>query len=120
MDTDEQAIRATLQDYFDGLRLADRTRLDAAFAVDAGHMKGYVRDKEGKLVLSVRPMAEVIDGWVRRAPAPEMQGRVLSLQVVAPNSAVASFDFNGMFIDTFQLAKIEGQWKIVNKFYVDQ
>lgn len=120
MDSDDQAIRTTLFNYFEGLKSADRARLEAAFAVDAGHMKGYVRNKEGKLTLSVRPMSEVIDGWVSRAPAPGMQGKILSLQIISPDSALASFDFNGVFIDTFQLARIDGQWKIVNKFYVDK
>ena len=26
-------------------------------------------------------------------------------------------DFNGLYTDTFQLAKVDGGWKIVNKFY---
>jgi len=30
------------------------------------------------------------------------------------------FDFNGVYTDTFQLAKIDSEWRIVNKFYVDQ
>jgi Putative lumazine-binding len=120
MTTDYDLISATLFNYFEGLKHADRTRLEAAFAVDVGHMKGYIRDKEGKLQLSSRPMREVIDGWAKRTPAPEMVGKVLSVQIFNPHAAIAVFDFNGVYTDTFQLAKIDGAWRIINKFYVDQ
>jgi len=120
MASDYDAISTTLFNYFDGLKHADRARLEAAFAVDAGHMKGYTKDKDGKLQLSSRPMTEVIDTWSKRAPTPEMQGRITSIQIVGPCSAIAVFDFNGVYTDTFQLAKIDDAWRIVNKFYVDQ
>ena len=60
-DRDYDAIRDTIFDYFDGVRLADRKRLEQAFAVDAGHMKGYLKGADGTWTLSVRPMREVID-----------------------------------------------------------
>lgn len=120
MASDYDSISTTLFNYFDGLKFADRARLEAAFAVDVGHMKGYVRDQDGKLQLTSRPMNEVIDGWAKREPAPEMQGRITAIHVINPRAAIAVFDFNGVFTDTFQLAKVDGHWRIVNKFYVDQ
>ena len=120
MTSDYDAISTTLFNYFEGLKTADRTRLEAAFAVDVGHMKGYVRDPAGKLQLTSRPMNEVIDGWAKRAPAPEMQGKITAIHIINPRAAIAVFDFNGVFTDTFQLAKVDAQWRIVNKFYVDQ
>jgi Putative lumazine-binding len=120
MTSDYDAISTTLFNYFEGLKFADRKRLEAAFAVDVGHMKGYIRDKEGKLQLSSRPMDEVIEGWVKRSPAPEMQGRIIAIHIISPVAAIAVFDFNQVFTDTFQLAKVDSQWRIVNKFYVDQ
>ena len=120
MVSDYDAISATLFNYFDGLKFADRTRLEQAFAVDAGHMKGYTRDKSGAFQLSSRPMNEVIDGWAKRTPTPDWQGRILAIQIISPVAAIAVFDFNGVYTDTFQLAKVDQQWRIVNKFYVDQ
>jgi len=120
MTSDYDAISTTIFNYFEGFKTADRARLEAAFAVDVCHMKGYVRDKEGKLQLSARPMNEVIDGWTKRSPAPEMQGKITAIHITNPCAAVAVFDFNGVFTDTLQLAKVDSQWRIVNKFYVDQ
>jgi len=120
MTSDYDGISATIFNYFDGVKYADRTRLEAAFAVDAGHMKGYIKNKEGKMQLTSRPMTEVIDTWTKRDHAPGMRGRITAIQIVNPLSAIAVFDFDGVFTDTFQLTKIDGVWRIVNKFYVDQ
>jgi len=120
MTSDYDAISTTIFNYFEGFKTADRERLEAAFAVDVCHMKAYIRDKEGKLQLSSRPMNEVINGWVKRAPAPDMQGKIIAVHITNPGAAVVVFDFNGEFTDTLQLAKVDSQWRIVNKFYIDQ
>ncbi|MSR12973.1 MAG: hypothetical protein EXR86_00075 [Gammaproteobacteria bacterium] len=119
MTSDYDLISTTIFNYFEGLKHADRTRLEAAFAVDVAHMKGYIRDTEGQLQLSSRPMREVIDGWVKRTPTPDMVGKILAINIFNPRAAIAVFDFNGVFTDTFQLAKVDGHWRIINKFYVD-
>lgn len=118
--TDYDAIKDTIGNYFDGLKLADRARLESAFAVEYAHMKGYVKNKQGQLVESSRPMNEVIDEWVARDPNPALQGSIVSINIYSDIAAQATFDFNGVYTDAFQLAKIDGQWKIMNKFYIDQ
>lgn len=118
--TDYDAIKATISNYFDGIRTADRARLEQAFAVDAGHMKGYLKNKSGTFELSSRPMREVIDEWAARDPSPELQGRILAVNIYSDIAAQVLFDFNGIYTDAFQLAKIDGQWRIVNKFYIGQ
>jgi hypothetical protein len=118
--TDYDAIAATIGDYFDGLRFADRARLEQAFAVDYAHMKGYIKDAKGNLVESSRPMSEVIDEWVARDPNPALRGSIVSINIYSEVAAQAIFDFNGIYTDAFQLAKINGQWRIMSKFYVNQ
>lgn len=118
--SDYDAIRTTIFNYFDGLRHADRARLEQAFAVDAGHMKGYLKNAEGAYELSSRPMREVIDAWAARAPKQDMQGRILALDIYSDVAAQVLFDFDGIYTDAFQLAKIDGTWRIVNKFYIDR
>jgi len=118
--SDYDAITATIGNYFEGLKLADRARLESAFAVDYAHMKGYLKNAQGKLVESSRPMNEVIDEWVGRDPNPALQGSIVSINIYSDVAAQATFDFNGVYTDAFQLAKIDGQWKIMNKFYVNK
>jgi hypothetical protein len=118
--SDYDLIKTTIGHYFDGLRLADRARLERAFAVEYAHMKGYIKDANGKLVESSRPMNEVIDEWVAREPNPALKGRIVSINIYSDIAAQATFDFNGVYTDAFQLAKINGEWRIMNKFYVNQ
>ena len=118
--SDYAGIKAALDDYFDGLRLADRQRLERAFAVEHAHMKAYLKDAHGARVESSRPMNEVIDEWVAREPNPALTGAITSINIYSEVGAQATFDFDGRYTDAFQLAKIDGQWRIMTKFYVDQ
>ena len=113
-------IEITIFKYFDGLCKANREMLEDAFAVDAGHMKGYLKNDKDGYAMSVRPISEVINDWATRDPAPDMKGKIISINIFDDVAATALFDFNGIFTDSFQLAKVEGQWKIVNKFYINQ
>lgn len=117
--SDYDAIKTTIFNYFDGLRMADRKRLEQAFAVDAGHMKGYLKGDGDGYNLSVRPMTEVVDEWSAREPNPDLTGEILAINIYSDIAATALFDFNGIYTDSFQLAKVEGNWRIVNKFYID-
>ena len=116
--SDYDAIKTTIFNYFDGIRLADRERLEKAFAVDAGHMKGYLKGDDGAYKLTVRPMPEVVDEWSARDPNPDLEGKILSINIYSDIAATVLFDFNGVYTDSFHLAKVEGDWRIVNKFYI--
>ena len=118
--SDYDAIKTTIFNYFEGLTTQDRGRLEKAFAVDAGHMKGYLKGDDGNYELSVRPMDEVIDDWVSREPGPQMTGEIIDVKIYSDVAATAIFDFNGIYIDAFQLAKVDGEWRIVNKFYINK
>ena len=119
-EDDYDAIKATIDNYFDGFRFGDREKLEKAFAVPFAHMKGYIKGEDGSLVEVSRPMNEVIDDWVSRKPSPHFKGRILSINIFSDLAAQATFDFNGIFTDAFQLAKIDGEWRIMNKFYVNR
>ena len=119
--SDYEAISATIFDYFDGIREADRERLERAFLLDQAHMKSYIRNAEGELVEGAVPITEVIDGeWAVGEGRPELQGRIVSVNIYSDVAAHAVFDYNGEYVDSFQLAKVDGQWKIMNKFFVDK
>ena len=47
-------------------------------------------------------------------------GEVIKLHIFSKDGVTVAFDFGGRFIDTFQLVKIDGAWKIASKFFVDQ
>ncbi len=35
-------------------------------------------------------------------------------------AATATFDCAGLYIDTYQLVKLDGEWRIANKFFTNQ
>lgn len=67
-------------------------------------------------------MRDVIDTWTGPdyTPVEFSDGHILSIQKFSDVGATVVFDCGGRFLDTFQMVKIEGSWRIVNKFFVDQ
>ena len=119
---DYKAIQETIFDYFDGYVTKDRMKLEKAFATEIANMMGYWKLENGEYELFSTPIIELIDKWVSPEFEPfEFSGRkILSLHIFGENAATAVFDCGGRFLDTFQLVKRSGSWKIVNKFFVDQ
>lgn len=119
---DYDAIQETLQNYFEGYVSKDRAKLEKAFALDVANMIGYSNASSGKTELFSIPMRELVEKWTSRDYKPFEFGerKVLSLHQFSDVGAVAVFDCGGRFLDTFQMVKMNGEWKIANKFFVDQ
>jgi len=120
--SDYDAIKETVFHYCEGYRNKDRKRLEKAFSLDVASMMGYVNDdEEGKLVLFSKTMKESIDIWVAPdyAPFEFSDGNILSVDIFSDVGATVLFDFGGRYLESYQLAKIDGEWRIVNKFIVD-
>jgi hypothetical protein len=119
---DYDAIEETIFHYFEGYRTKNRERLERAFVVEIANMKGYMKNEQGELELIDMPYKELIEAWTSPdfTPFEFSEGRVLSINTFSPIGATVVFDCGGMFLDTFQMVKIEGNWRIANKFFVDQ
>jgi hypothetical protein len=64
-----------------------------------------------------QPIDEVIERWVSKEPAAR-EGEILSIDVTDGEIARVVFDYNGDYIDFLTLAKVRGQWKIIDKVFV--
>ena len=119
---DYEAIKETILHYFEGYQTKDRAHLERAFALDVAHIMGYAKNAAGELVLWSRPMRETIDKRVSNdASLPKLEyGKILNICILSDVAAVAEFDCAGKFLDTYQLIKLHGKWRISNKLYVDQ
>ena len=119
---DYELIQQTISNYFEGYVSKDRALLESAFETEIANMMGYWQLEDGSYELFSKPITELIDKWV----SPEYEsfefgdGIILSLHVFSNDGATAVFDCGGRFLDAFQLVKRSGDWKIVNKFFVDQ
>jgi protease I len=111
-DGDFAAIRAAVFDYFDGINEVSRERLERAFDPGA-ELKSVGED--GAIV--AQPIDEVIERWVSKEPAAR-EGEILSIDVTDGEIDRVVFDYNGDYIDFLTLAKVRGQWKIIDKVFV--
>jgi len=119
--TDTQPISDTVFAYFEGYKTKSRALLERAFATEVANLMGYSRQPDGKLELRSTPIPKVIDRWTsaEHTPLKLGEGRIVSVHQFTDNAAGVVFDFGGVFMDEFQMARIDGTWKIVNKFFVD-
>jgi hypothetical protein len=119
--TDHQAIHTAVFDYYEGYRTKNRARLERAFAVEVANLMGYRKNAQGQRELSSEPIRSVIDRWTSAGHTPLAlgEGKILSVDIFSEVGASVVFDFGGVYLDEFQMAKIDGTWRIVNKFFVD-
>ncbi len=114
MDSEEKAIRATIEHYFKGVSANDVESMKKAFHPDA--VMFYMQD--GALQAVTQPR------WHQRMrsgpPAPEANyRRILSVDRTgdaASVKAIADFE-TFQFIDYISLLKIDAEWKIINKIF---
>jgi hypothetical protein len=120
--SDYELIQETISNYFEGYMTKDRGKLEKAFCVDIANMVGYCKNAEGKQELFCESIKDDIDEWVspEYSTFPFGEGRIIGVNIFSKDGATVVFDCGGRFIDTFHLVKMDGSWKIVNKFYVDQ
>ncbi len=118
---DYDAVKETVFHYYQGYRDKDRERLEKAFSLEIANMMGYIRKEEGKLELFSMTMKEAIDEWVAPdyTPFECSDGITLKLDFFGDVGATVLFDFGDRYLESLQLAKIDGAWRIVNKFIVN-
>lgn len=112
---DEAAIRAAALDYAESWYTGAPDRMTRALHPDLAKRIAR-RDKEGKPLLDHMTAEKLIEsvgkGYGTKTPA-EMQLKDVKILDVYENVASVRLDMSG-WIDYMHLAKIDGQWKIVN------
>lgn len=109
---DIAAIRSAVFDYFEGINEVDPTRLQRAFA-DSAALKSV--NESGELV--VEPIAAAIARWLQAEPR-ERRGKIMSIDIAGEQIARVVFDYDGVYVDFLTLAKLSGQWQIIDKVFI--
>jgi hypothetical protein len=111
---DSAAIRATALDYIEGWYTGDAARMERALHPSLA--KRIVRQREGGYTLGDMTAAQLVEGtkagYGTRTPAAERQQDVTILDVFR-NAAVVKIVARD-WVDYLQVARWEGEWKIVN------
>ncbi|HZV97615.1 MAG TPA: nuclear transport factor 2 family protein [Methylophilaceae bacterium] len=112
--TDYEAIAATLQHYIDGAIQGKGELMKPAFHEEAS-IYGYVGDE-----LFAGPIQKLYDWNDSNGPAPELVTKISKIDIAgtAASARLESENWTGhRFTDFFNLLKIDGQWKIMNKVF---
>ncbi len=116
---DETAIKTVINNMFDGMRKTDSGLIRSAFAPKA-ILQTIAKNKEGKV--SVR--SEVVDSFIKAVTRPhkEIYDERITFEMVkvdadlgvawTPYKFFIDEKFSHCGVNSFQLVKIEGQWKI--------
>ena len=116
---DQEAIRQTITRMFDGMRQADTAKIRSAFA-PGGILQSVVKTKEGKVSIQSEPLDSFI-AFVGK-PHQEIYDERIHFDLVkvdgdlaiawTPYKFYVSDRFSHCGVDSYQLVKLNGEWKI--------
>lgn len=112
--SDYDAIIAIIQHYIDGARSGRGAEMKPAFHDDAT-IYGYVGPD-----LFAGPIQGLYDWNDENGPAKDIESRIVSIDIVETVASVRleSDNWTGhRFTDFFNLLKVDGKWKIMNKVF---
>ena len=117
--TDEGAIKRTVNNLFDGMKKADTTLIRSAFSTEP-FLQTVLMNKDSKTVVR----SEVLDSFLVAIGKPhsEIYDERITYDVIridgdlaivwAPYKFYLGDKFSHCGVDSFQLVKIDGEWKI--------
>ena len=112
--SDYDAIIAIIQHYIDGARSGKGAEMKPAFHDDAT-IYGYVGPD-----LFAGPIQGLYDWNDENGPAKDIESRIVSIDIVETVASVRleSDNWTGhRFTDFFNLLKVDGKWRIMNKVF---
>lgn len=112
--SDYDAITAVVQHYIDGARSGKGADMKPAFHEEAT-IYGYVGPD-----LFAGPIQGLYEWNDENGPAKDIESRIVSIDIVGTVASVRleSDNWTGhRYTDFFNLLKLDGQWKIMNKVF---
>lgn len=118
--TDDDAVKTTINALFDGMRKSDSAALQSVFA-DGAMMQTIVKTKDGKTVVR----SETVQNFIAAVSKPheklyderivfgtiKIDGDLAS--VWTPYKFYLGDQFSHCGVNSFQLVKMDGAWKVV-------
>lgn len=125
---DKDLVRQKVESYYKGYLNNGSKEIISAFDLENGHMKARQKDTATqKDFVRVYPMEQVAERWANKKPFTDAQKaisylKILSMDILQGELAVVKVELKAgekLFIDYLSLYKINEEWKIVNKVFVE-
>lgn len=121
------AVKTSVEHYFQGYIHRDLARLKVAFDTENGTMKLPYQTESGEQGFKNGYFKEIVPKWGNREKLPkEVLAKAnlsfLNINVVSAKMAIATIRMEvgeKTYIDVLSLQKMDTQWKITNKMYIE-
>ena len=118
--TPEREVQAVIETLFDGMRAGDSSMVASAFTRDAV-MQTVARNQSGEIVVHKGNLNQFLtsvgtphdDVWDEKIGGYEIKIDGELASVWTPYKFYVGDNFSHCGVNSFQLAKLEGQWKII-------
>jgi hypothetical protein len=117
--SDDAAIKQTINSLFDGMRRSDTAMIRSAFAPQ-GSLQTVLKNRDGKVIIRSEPLDSFI-AFIGK-PHKEVYDERITFETLKVDGDLAiawtpyRFYVNEKFshcgVDSFQLVKLNGEWKI--------
>lgn len=114
-DEDKEAIKKTALDYIEGAYSGDPERMARAVHPELNKVIPSVLQQTGKTMLNYTSAAMLIEGTKAKLGMLEKDKRDIRVTIFDVQKEIASVEvLSARYYDYLQMAKINGQWKIIN------
>jgi Putative lumazine-binding len=117
--TEEAGIKETINNLFEGMRKSDAALIQSALAENAV-LQSIKKNKEGKLIVQSESVADFLTAITK--PHTEVYDERIVFETIKIDGPLASVwtpykfyigaTFSHCGVDSYQLVKIDGKWKI--------
>lgn len=114
----EDSVKAAVNKLFEGMRNSDAAMVSHSFS-DSAILQTITRNKEGKLLIRNEKIKDFADFVSKQKEAADERIRFETIRIDGPLAIVwapYTFYYQGKFshcgVNSFQLIRIDGQWKI--------
>jgi hypothetical protein len=116
---DADQVKAAALDYIEGAYSGDADRMARALAPDFNKVMPATIPSTGETFLNYTSATLLIEGTRAQMGLVDESERNIDVTIHDVNKGIASVKVNSlMYIDHLQLAKLNGEWKIVNVLWV--
>ena len=115
VESDRAAVRQTALDYIEGYFSGDAERMERALHPELHKVLPVTHPKTGRMFIDKVGAGFIIEATRAKLGLLEEDKRNIEMTIFDINQDIAMVEvLSTMFYDYIQLAKIDGQWKIVN------